>query len=165
MDQLTAFTAALARPDQPVATMTALDDLAAGLVGHKVMTLMAVDHGARLARRVYSSAPVAYPVSGSKPLEFNDWSAAVLDRHETWVMNSIDHIAAVFPDYALIASLGCQSSLNLPIVVGGSVIGTINLLHETGFYTPERVALAGGMSLAGAAAFLLAAAIQEKDKT
>jgi GAF domain-containing protein len=80
-------------------------------------------------------------------------------------MNSLDHIARVFPDHALIASLGCQSSLNLPIVVGGSVIGTINQLHEAGFYTPERVAFAKGLGLAGAAAFLLAVTIPEKDKT
>jgi hypothetical protein len=31
------------------------------------------------------------------------------------------------------------------VVFGGGVIGTVNLLEETGYYTPERVAQ--GMSL------------------
>ena len=144
--------------------MAALEELCARLVGFKVLTLMAVDHENRLARRVQTSAPEAYPLSGAKPLEFNDWSAAVLDRHETWVMNSIEHIAEVFPDHALIASLGCESSMNLPIVVGGRVLGTINFLHEAGYYTPGRMAAARALQLPGAVAFLLAAADLTKDK-
>ena len=164
MDSLSAFTAALSAPDQPSATMAALEQLAARLVGFKVLTLMAVDHENRLARRVQTSAPAAYPLSGAKQLEFNDWSAAVLDRHETWVMNSIDRIAEVFPDHALIASLGCQSSMNLPIVVGGRVLGTINFLHEAGYFTADRVAAARSLQLPGAVAFLMVATDLTKDK-
>ncbi|MBF8288327.1 MAG: histidine kinase, partial [Candidatus Rokubacteria bacterium] len=37
-------------------------------------------------------------------------------------------------DHALILSLGCASVLNLPVVWDGRTLGTINLLHEAGFY-------------------------------
>jgi GAF domain-containing protein len=160
-----AFVQALAAPDQPGAAFAALRDLAQDLVGHTLFTLMTVDARASLARRAYSDRPDVYPVSGSKPLEDNDWSRAVLGRHETWVMNSIDHIAQHFADHALIGSLGCGSSLNLPIVVGGRVLGTINLLHRTGHYTPDRIATAEALKLPGAAAFLLAAQLDRQEDT
>ena len=30
--------------------------------------------------------------------------------------------------------------VNLPIIMGGKVIATMNILHEEGYYTAERVA-------------------------
>lgn len=80
----------------------------------------------------------------------------VLARHETFVANTIDAIAEVFFDHALIRSLGCESAINIPVVVAGTVLGTINCLHTAGHYTAERVARAEGLKLPGAAAFMLA---------
>jgi GAF domain-containing protein len=157
MSDLSAFSRALSVRTQPDPIFAALEDLAADVLGHKLFTLMTVDHGARVARRAWSSHPQAYPVSGAKPLEDNDWSRAVLDRHEIWVMNSAEHIARVFPDHALIAALGCESSLNLPIVVAGQVLGTINCLNVAGHFTPARIDAAEALKVPGAAAFLLAA--------
>ena len=71
-------------------------------------------------------------------------------------MLPIEEIAEVFGDHALIDALGCQSVINVPIVVGGTVIGTINCLHEKGYYTPERVAAAEALKLPGAVCMLLA---------
>ena len=61
----------------------------------------------------------------------------------------------MFDDFELIRSLGCESVINVPIVVDGDVLGTINCLHEAGFYTPERVAAADALKLPGAACLLL----------
>jgi len=47
---------------------------------------------------------------------------------------------AVFFDHALIASLGCDSVLNLPVVHGECVLGTLNLLHEADWYGEEDIA-------------------------
>ena len=57
---------------------------------------------------------------------------------QTFVANDIDGIAAVFADHELIRSLGCESVINVPIVVAGEVLGTINCLHEAGFYTERE---------------------------
>jgi hypothetical protein len=27
----------------------------------------------------------------------------------------------------------------MPVILGGELVGTVNMLHETDFYTPERV--------------------------
>jgi GAF domain-containing protein len=165
MTDLHAFTAALAATDQPQAAFAGLQALSAARVQHRLFTLMLVDNAAGLARRAWSSDPVAYPVSGAKPLHDDDWSRAVLGRHQTWVMNTITHIAQHFPDHELIASLGCGSCLNLPVVVAGQVLGTVNILGPEGHFTPDRIAAAETLALPAAAVFLLAAATAEKDKS
>lgn len=154
MDDLTQ---AVAAADQPQAIHRALADLAQATVGFKLFTLMALDPVRGVARRSFSTMAEAYPVSGEKPLTPNAWSAQVIDRQEIFVANSIDEIAEVFPDHALIRALGCESCLNLPVPVAGRVIGTLNCLHVAGHYTPDRVAAAEALRLPGALAFLLAA--------
>ena len=139
---------------QPGDVCAALCEAAQELVGHQLFTLTTCDPATGEACRIYSNMPNAYPVSGRKPMDRTDWSKQVIERHQTFVANSIEAIAEVFPDHELINSLGCQSVINVPIVVASRVIGTINCLHETGHYTTERVALSEGMKLAGAVCFL-----------
>ena len=117
----------------------ALCDLTRASVGAKLFTLTTIDTDAGLARRAYSSDPVSYPVSGTKPIQRTDWFASVHDRHETFVANTLDEIAEVFPDHALIGRLGCQSVVNLPVPVAGKVAATVNILHEEHYFTDDRV--------------------------
>lgn len=155
------MTHALAATDQPDATLLALEHLVRDTIGAKLFTMMEIDPDAGVARRNYSNMPDAYPTSGTKPIQQNSWTEMVQDRHETFVANSIDEIAAVFPDHALIQSLGCQSCMNIPITVAGKVIGTLNCLHDAGHYTPERVAASEALKPMGALAFLLIAHTQK----
>ena len=55
---------------------------------------------------------------------------------------TIADIAAVFPDHELIKSLGCEAVLNLPVVLQGNLVATINLLDAQHAYTPKIMALA-----------------------
>ncbi|MEP3279818.1 MAG: GAF domain-containing protein [Stappiaceae bacterium] len=155
------ITEALADVDQPVATYRALERLVDQIIGVKLFTLMEIDHANGVARRTFSNMPEAYPAGGEKPIERNAWTEHVEARRETFVANSIQEIAAVFGDFELIQSLGCESCLNLPIVVAGQVVGTLNCLHEAGHYTPERIAAAQTLKQPGALAFLLAAALKQ----
>lgn len=141
--------------NQPRATFEALCELAREIIGVKLFTLMTFDARSRGAQRIFSNMPDAYPELGTKPVNQTWWSDHVLDGHKTFVANDIGAIAEVFPDYELIASLGCQSVINVPIIISGAVSGTINCLDETGHYTPERVAASEALKLPGAAAFLL----------
>lgn len=157
MSDLAKFTATMAK-GTPEETYAALADLAGALIGVKLFTLLAVDEEADVSRRFYSNMPEAYPVSGTKPRPRNEWGEKVLGRGETMVMNDIETIAEVFFDHELIKSLGCESCINIPVIVGGKVLGTINCLHEAGHYTPERVAASEALKLPGAACYLLARA-------
>ncbi|MFW5654044.1 MAG: GAF domain-containing protein [Roseicyclus sp.] len=159
---MTDFTTALARADQPGATYDALARLVDETVGARLFTTMEIDTVRGVARRSHSNMPEAYPVSGEKPLQFGHWHEVVEGRREIFVANSIEEIAEVFPDHELIRSLGCESCINVPVVVGGTVMGTLNCLHEAGHYTPERVAAAEALKLPGAAAFLLSATMKKE---
>lgn len=157
MTLLSAFTDAIAERGQPLAAMQALEHLALANVGAKLFTLTTVEAATGEAQRIYSNMPVAYPVSGRKPADKSDWSRQVLDNRRIFVANTIEDIAAVFPDHELIRSLGCESVINVPVEVNGSVIGTINLLHEAGFYTDAKLVTAHALRLPAALCFLLCA--------
>jgi len=136
---LAAFDAAIAQARSAEAAFAALQALTEATVGVKLFTFMTVDMANEVARRAYTSDPANYPTSGTKPIRYDSWFDIVHKRHEYFVANTIEDIAKVFPDYELINSLGCQSVVNMPVLLGGELVGTVNMLHETGYYTPERV--------------------------
>ncbi|MGV8831617.1 MAG: GAF domain-containing protein [Devosia sp.] len=150
------FTRALAEEgQQPQAAFKALQALTEGLVGVKLFTIMVRDSVLGVSQRIFSNMPDAYPVSGTKPANQTHWSKLVIDQKQTFIANDIDAVAAVFDDFELIQSLGCESVINVPIIIDGDVIGTINCLHQAGYYTPERVAASDALKLPGAACLLL----------
>ena len=124
------------------AVWKALEELSGAVVGHKLFTIMTVDNAAGLARRAYTSHPRDYPVSGTKPIHRDQWFDIVHGERQSFVANTIAEIAGVFPDFELIASLGCGSVMNLPVVLQGELVATVNMLDEEHHYTPERVAAA-----------------------
>ena len=156
MSDYAEFTKAIAsREGQPATAFEALCVLTDQIVGVKLFTIMTHDPADRVAGRVFSNMPDAYPVSGTKPANETDWSRQVIDEKKTFVANDIEGIKAVFDDHELILSLGCESVINIPIIVGDEVIGTINCLHEAGFYTPDKVKAAEALKLPGLACLLL----------
>lgn len=148
--------AALAAAEgQPGAALAALGRLAQEATGATLVTVMTSDPATGEAERIWTNRPDAYPVSGRKPMNPTRWSETVLDRQETFVANTIGEIAEVFPDHPLILSLGCESVVNLPAVVAGEVLGTLNCLGPRGHFTPERLRAAEALRLPAAAVLLL----------
>jgi GAF domain-containing protein len=151
-----AILTAMASPTaQPMTMLAAVGRFAETLTGARLVTLMTIEPDVGSAERIWSNMPDAYPVSGRKPLNRTDWFEIVVERQQPFVANSIDEVAAVFDDHALIRSLGCESCLNLPIVVAGQVIGSINCLDGAGHWTAERLAKAQALILPGALAYLI----------
>ncbi|WBU61633.1 GAF domain-containing protein [Paracoccus albus] len=139
-DAIAHFTTALSDARSEAQAYDALCDLAKQTVGAKLFTVMTADMQAMLARRAYTDDPLNYPTSGTKPIEMDRWFEQVHTRHETFVANTLAEIDTVFPDAELIGQLGCGSVVNLPVILRGEMVATVNMLHEEGFYTPERVA-------------------------
>ena len=50
-----------------------------------------------------------------------------------------DAIRAAFPDHELILSLGCESAVNVPVRWNGRTLGSLNLLHEAGWYGEDML--------------------------
>jgi hypothetical protein len=119
----------------------ALQRLAATVGGFKLFTVMTVDMDANLARRAHSSHPDEYPVSGTKPIHRDQWFETVHGEKRSFVANTIGDIAKVFPDHEKIWSMGCGSVINLPVIIEGELVATINMLHRENYYSPQRVRL------------------------
>ncbi len=133
------FTRDLAAARTSEAIFDALYRLSDALVPVRLWTVMTVDLAEGVARRAYTNMPDAYPASGTKPINRNAWFDIVHGQHRSFVANTLAEIAEVFPDHALIGSLGCASVLNFPVVHDGGLIATVNLLDAKGHFTPERV--------------------------
>jgi hypothetical protein len=151
---LTAFDAAIATLKHADDAWQALRVLAETLVGARLFTVMTVDWENERAGRVFTSHPEQYPVSGTKPLHYDSWFDVVHKERKPFVANTIADIAKVFPDHALIWSLGCGSVVNLPIEIAGAMVGTVNLLDAEHFYTAERVAATEALKLPAKTAYL-----------
>lgn len=136
------FDHAISTAQNSNAVWEALKELSEAVVGHKLFTIMTVDIAAGLARRVYTSHSRDYPVSGTKPIHRDQWFDIVHGEMRSFVANTIADISKVFPDFELIASLGCGSVMNLPVVLQGELVATVNMLDAEHHYTPERVAAA-----------------------
>jgi hypothetical protein len=134
--------AASREPGQPDASFRALEAAMQAAIGHRLFTAMRHDPSAGRNRRVYSSDPAAYPVSGFKPVVWeHPWAERVLRRAEPWIGRDAADIAWAYPDHERIAALGLASAMNLPVRWNGSVLGTVNLLHVAGHYRDDHAAL------------------------
>lgn len=153
-EALVAFDAAMATTTEVEGVWKALQALADVVVGAKLFTVMKLDWASELSSRTYTSHPDTYPVSGTKPMNRTHWFDTIHVQRKPFVANTIKDIADVFPDHETIWSLGCGSVLNWPVFVGDTMLGTVNMLHEEHYYTPQRVEAANRLSLAAKAAFL-----------
>ena len=124
------------------------------MVGTKLFTMTADNAAGGYVRRVYSSDEVAYPLLGTKPIVFDEGYEA-MRRGEIYAANSLEALEADFPDLSLIRSLGCGSAINMPIVVGRELIGSVNLLDAEGSYPVERVEAARALTVPAMACFLI----------
>lgn len=135
------FDATIAAAQTGDEVFAALQEFTRALVDARLFTVMTVDMENGVARRAFTSDPASYPASGTKPINFNSWFEIVHKQRRTFVANSIDDIAKVFADYELIDSLGCQSVVNLPVIIDDELVATVNMLDAADYYTAERVAL------------------------
>lgn len=124
----------------PAECFALLESMVQQDVGAIIFSCSTFDLGAGSSQRIYSNMPEVYPVSGLKPITPNRWTAQVLDRRQAFVSNRLDEIATVFPDHELIGALGCGAVINMPVFLAGAFLGTVNVLHEAGYYTPARLA-------------------------
>ena len=149
--------------DTPFARLHA--DCAA--LGTLLFTVTVQDEAAGLARRAYTSHPVEYPVSGTKPLTRDGWYDQCIGARQVFVANTTPEFAKYFFDHALITSLGLGSCINIPIFGqsgpdagpdGGPVLGTVNLLAEEHHFTAQKLAAYAALIARDRAALLVAMA-------
>jgi GAF domain-containing protein len=137
VDDLAQLVDALRAADQAAPIYQAVEALSADVIGHRLFTIMRFDAARAEVERVHSSMPAVYPVGGRKAKRDTVWSDHTLRDMKVFRASGPEAIRAAFDDHATILSLGLASVLNIPLVLGGRCIGTMNLLHEEGWYTPQ----------------------------
>ncbi|ADP18736.1 hypothetical protein AXYL_05436 [Achromobacter xylosoxidans A8] len=131
----------LAQGGQPESGLNALGAALQERIGYRLFTVLVLDWNAGLSRRCFSTQPTAYPAGGSKPIrEDSEFYAAVVLQGEPRLCMDRDDCARAFPDHELIASLGCESAVNVPVRWNGRTLGSLNLLHQAGWYRREMYA-------------------------
>jgi GAF domain-containing protein len=154
---LTKFSLALAQKNgHPRAAFSALHALADAVVGANLFTVLLLDYEQGVMRRLYSSDKVIYPEGGADPIGDTLWERTIIGEQKPLVMEDYQALRQLLPEHETLRALGLGAMLNLPIVVGGKTIGTLNMLHEDGRYTPERVAAAEALKPAAVTMLLLA---------
>jgi hypothetical protein len=134
LPHLQTVAAMLTQPGQPAPLWAALDRALAAVIGHRLFTVLRYHSDSRESERCYTNLPAAYPVGGRKPFNETAWSRRLFGERRPYIGYTADDIRTVFFDHALIASLGCDSVLNVPVSHDGRVLGTLNLLHEARWY-------------------------------
>jgi GAF domain-containing protein len=136
LDDLAQLADALRRADRPAPIYRAVETLSAAVIGHRLFTIMRFDAGRAEVERVHTNMPTVYPVGGRKAKKDTAWSDHTLRDMKVFRASGPDAIRAAFDDHVTILSLGLGSVLNIPLVLDGRCVGTMNLLHEAGSYTP-----------------------------
>ena len=142
LPHLEAVVRALRDTGQPETGFRALDHAMGAVIGHKLFTVLLHHASAKESERRYTNQPAAYPVGGRKPVTASPWTERLFVERQPYIGRSADDIRTVFFDHELILSLGCASVLNVPAVWNGRTLGTINLLHEAGWYDEGDVPMA-----------------------
>ena len=116
---------------------------ACAALGTRLFTITTQDEAAGVTRRAYSSNPVDYPVSGTKPLTRDGWYDFCITGQQVFVANTTPEFARYFFDHALITSLVptyfdpvWESGYGTPIVIvimvimaAGMAIFFVNLAY------------------------------------
>lgn len=134
-----AVVASLNAPDQPGAVFQAVDAALKNSVGHILFTILISHHTTRESERFYTNMPTAYPVGGKKPITDSALMKLLLAEGKPYIGRNAADIEWAFYDHKLIASLGCESVLNMPVRWQGRTIGTLNLLDIAGHYTKAHL--------------------------
>lgn len=136
-DDFADLATALRASPQPQAICAALDRISGATIGHRLFTVMRFDAERMEVERLYSNQPASYPVGGRKQKKETAWGDHVLRDRKVFRGNDADAIRWAFDDHAKILGLGLSSVLNVPVVLDGRCVGTMNLLHDAGWYSEE----------------------------
>jgi hypothetical protein len=130
---------ASARTGTPGDFFPVLESAMNAALGHKLFTVLLYHADAGETERFHTSDPGSYPVGGRKSPKPSVWTNRLFVEGEPYIGHDAGDIRTVFADHELILSLGCESVLNLPVVFAGRTLGTVNLLHEAGWYGERDV--------------------------
>lgn len=130
---------AWAAHNQPSAVLEAAGKAFSKAVGHRLYTVTRMLAGGREVERIHSTNTDVYPVGGRKPVLPNAYTQRVRGEMKPFLAMTPAGFSPLFPDHETITGLGLGCVMNLPIIFGGAVLGTVNLLDREGAYEEHHV--------------------------
>lgn len=94
------------------------------------MTVLAYDATNQTLTRVFTNRPDTSAPGGRKRLTNSYWAKQIIEKGEIIRGSTKADLVALFPGYETLKDFGCESSLNIPVRVGGSTVGTINIFDR-----------------------------------
>lgn len=128
-----------AAPEQPRILLEAVGKAFAAAMGYKLYTVTQILKGGREVERIHSTNTEVYPVGGRKPVLANAYNERVRMQMQPFLGRTVDDFKPYFPDHETIAGLGLGSVMNLPIIYGGEMLGTANLLDSPLAYDTQHL--------------------------
>jgi hypothetical protein len=139
LEVLARLARATAEAETPQQAFVAAETAVRALTGFRLFTILFVTRAGDEVERVHSSDPAAYPLTGRKRMGPTPWGTHVLDGQQAWHGADAEAIRWAFPDHALIASLGCGSCINIPVIIMRQLIGTLNVLDAPGVLRADQI--------------------------
>ena len=100
-------------------------------IGHKLITLTAIDKSKKYVERIYTNNSKVYPLLGRKPIPNNNWSKILNKNSKNYFIGkNKKEIKKIFFDHETIFSLGCGSIINFLVKLNKIPLGTINILDK-----------------------------------
>ena len=106
-----------------------------------LFTVLEVDWVQGLVRRSYSSDELHYPSGGKKELMESEWAKTVIHRQSVFSAHDESAFRSAFADFELLESMGLRFAVNVPIVVNGKTIRTLNLLRSSHAFGQKELTL------------------------
>ncbi|WP_461189300.1 hypothetical protein [Arthrobacter sp. Z4-13] len=125
-----------------ISNLEAVEQAVKDEVGFRLFTILAFRDQGRQMERIYSSHPREYPVGGRKDVSRDvakDWLDACLVEKRPFFGQTRADVERIFKDADLIASLGCGSIINAPILLADTTVAALNVLDAEGAYTSQDV--------------------------
>ncbi|MBF5006684.1 GAF domain-containing protein [Diaphorobacter sp. NR2-3-3-1] len=98
----------------------------------------ATDEWSIVLRRLWTSNPDAYPVSGYKQKSLTPWTQRLLLDAQVFIGEGREALQSAFNDHAQIAELGLNSVVNVPLInAEGNCFATFNVLGPQTSWRPQ----------------------------
>ncbi len=128
----------VALAEGPQAVMSLLNGQFLALPGLRTVTWLATAPDLSVVHRIGTSDAGNFPIGGSDPISDQDpWCQRIFGSKSAVVGNTPAEMAAFIPETGDLVAMGYGATLCAPIVIGGMVRGTVNVLGEAGSLTPQ----------------------------
>lgn len=119
-------------------------------------TLLAVSADRKSVSRIATSNQKMFPCGGGEMLGADDpWVRRIMGEKKPVLADGREGLAHYLTNWEPIEAEGYGASGSFPVVIGGQVMGTVNILAAQGYFTPDRLTMIEALLPFVALAFLV----------